>query len=88
MLLGAGRSRKEDKIDYSAGIHLYKKYGNKVKKGEVLAELYASRKDQLEAASKKLLSAYTIGNEVPTDKKLIYACVTKDMVRDVTTKFQ
>ncbi len=88
MLLGAGRSRKEDKIDYRAGIHLYKKYGNKVKKGEVLAELYASRKDQLEAASKKLLSAYTIGNEVPTDKKLIYACVTKDMVRDVTTKFQ
>ena len=39
--LGAGRSRKDDVIDYKAGIILKKKYGEPVKAGETLAVLYA-----------------------------------------------
>ncbi|MCD8076998.1 MAG: pyrimidine-nucleoside phosphorylase, partial [Lachnospiraceae bacterium] len=39
MLLGAGRSRKEDTLDYGAGIILHRKRGQFVRKGEVLAEL-------------------------------------------------
>ena len=37
--LGAGRSRKDDVIDYKAGIILKKKYGEPVKAGETLAEI-------------------------------------------------
>lgn len=78
VMLGAGRSRKEDALDYSAGIRLKKKYGDFVKKGDTIAVLYASREELLEEASKKLLSAYTIGSEAPAEKKLVYARVTKD----------
>ena len=80
VILGAGRERKEDSIDYSAGILLEKKYGDFVKKGDIIAVLRASRKELLEEASKKLLSAYTIGSEAPPSKKLVYAMVTKDQI--------
>ena len=80
VILGAGRERKEDSIDYSAGILLEKKYGDFVKKGDTIAVLRASRKELLEEASKKLLSAYTIGSEAPPSKKLVYAMVTKDQI--------
>ncbi len=80
VILGAGRERKEDSIDYSAGILLEKKYGDFVKKGDTIAVLRASKKELLEEASKKLLSAYTIGSEAPPSKKLVYAMVTKDQI--------
>lgn len=41
--LGAGRLRKEDPIDYQAGILLHKTINDKVKKGDVLATLYSSK---------------------------------------------
>lgn len=80
VMLGAGRSRKEDRLDYTAGMHLYKRYGDFVAKGDVIAVLYASRKELFAEASKKLLSAYTIGKEPSEKKKLVYARVTKDQV--------
>ena len=40
--LGAGRSSKEDKIDYGVGIKLNKLVGEYVNKGEVLATLYVN----------------------------------------------
>ncbi len=76
--LGAGRSRKDEAIDYGAGILLKKKYREKVEKGETLAVLYASRKDLLEEGAKKLMAAYKIGQEEPPVRKLVYARVTKD----------
>ena len=42
VLLGAGRIKKEDKIDNTAGIVLNKKIGDYVEEGEVLAYLYSS----------------------------------------------
>lgn len=78
VMLGAGRSRKEDQLDYAAGIYLYKKYGDYVKKDDVIAVLYASRESLFADASKKLLSAYTIGRETPKKKKLIYGRVTRE----------
>ena len=45
MLLGAGRLRKEDKINPSAGIILNKKVGDKVNKNDVLCTLYTDKKD-------------------------------------------
>ena len=41
VLLGAGRETKESVIDPAAGIRLLKKAGDPVKKGDVLARLYA-----------------------------------------------
>ena len=42
--LGAGRSSKEEEIDYDAGVYLEKEIGDKVKPGEVLMRLYTKKK--------------------------------------------
>ena len=78
VMLGAGRSKKDDVIDPSAGILLKKKYGDSVKKGEALAVLYASKESLFADAAGKLKEAYVLGAEMPLEKKLIYARVTKD----------
>lgn len=80
-MLGAGRTKKEDSIDYSAGIYLNKKYGDKVEAGDVLATLYASEEALFEEAEKRFLDAYRIENRPAPQKKLVYARVTD---REVT----
>lgn len=78
VLLKAGRSKKGEAIDYSAGILLQKKYGDPVREGEPLAELHASDPSLFAAAEEKLLNSYTFAAQKPEPKKRIYARVTKD----------
>ncbi len=63
--LGAGRSKKEDDIDFSAGIILYKKTGEYAEKGEIIASLYAKNDSLFEYAEKQYLSSIKIGNAKP-----------------------
>lgn len=79
--LGAGRKTKDSKIDYGAGIVLNKKYGDKVKKGEVLATLYAEDSSYFAAGSDIIKKAYTIENIKPKEEPLVYARVGKDFVK-------
>ena len=79
-ILGAGRIKKEDSIDYGAGIYLNKKTGDFVKTGEALCTLYTSKKDSIKLAEEKFLSALTITKEKKEAPKLIFARVTKDGV--------
>ncbi len=46
--LGAGRMKKEDRIDYQAGVILHKKVADKVQKGEKIATLYTNKEDKIE----------------------------------------
>lgn len=69
--LGAGRMKKEDDIDFSAGIVLRKKTGDYAEKGEVIAVLYASDETLFEIAEDRYLSSVQIGNIKPTTKPLI-----------------
>lgn len=41
--LGAGRIRKEDKIDMAVGVVLHKKAGDRMEKGEVIATIYSNK---------------------------------------------
>ena len=59
-ILGAGRITKEDKIDSSAGIMVYKKLGDHVDTGEVMATLYTDKESILDEAEKRFLNAYEI----------------------------
>lgn len=79
-MLGAGRETKESAIDYAAGIILHKKTGDAVKKGEVIAKLYAEREELFERAKDTLKAAVTIEAEPAGNEPLIYARVTKDGV--------
>ncbi len=73
LLLGAGRNTKEDKIDYSAGIMLKVKTGDRVSKGDTIATLYANDEKLFAAAEKKLLESTIIKPEKPTKRPLILA---------------
>ena len=71
LLLGAGRNTMADKIDFSAGIKLVKKTGDKVEIGDTIAVLYTSDNSRFEASKKKLLEATFIGDAKPKDEPLI-----------------
>ncbi|WP_333782984.1 pyrimidine-nucleoside phosphorylase [Faecalispora anaeroviscerum] len=78
--LGAGREKKEDPIDYSAGIILQKKVGDRVKKGEPIAVFYTSEASLCAEAEQLFESAVTIRDEAPAEMPLVYARVTCDGV--------
>lgn len=79
-MLGAGRETVDSVIDPAAGIILKKKTGDAVKKGEVLAELYASKQELFAAAAKRYQEAVTIGDDAPAEKPLVLARVEKGAV--------
>jgi pyrimidine-nucleoside phosphorylase len=80
LVLGAGREKKEDSIDYSAGIVLNKKVGDYVKKGELLASLYTSKQETLEESERILLNAIKMDEKPINLEPLIFARIEKDKV--------
>lgn len=71
LMLGAGRNTKEDVIHSAAGILLKKKTGDFVKRGDVIAVLYAEEEARFDGASRRLLDATQITKEKPTASPLI-----------------
>lgn len=69
--LGAGRLRKEDEIDFTAGIRMHVRIGNFVKEGDVLATLYGADSRRLEEAEIIMEAAIRISAEPATPPKLI-----------------
>ena len=74
-LLGAGRDRKNDPIDYSVGVFLNKKTGDKVNKGDVLFTIFANDKEKADDCEKYCLEAFSISDEKPQIQKQIYEVV-------------
>ena len=68
---GAGREKKGDSIDFAAGIKLFKKTGDKVSAGEVIAEIYSSSESKLKDAEKTFLSAIEYSETEPQKRQLI-----------------
>lgn len=75
VILGAGREKKGDPIDPSAGIVLKKKTGDYVKKGEPLAVFYTDDEGKIEGAKQEFLDAFTFGDERTQPQKLIYKII-------------
>lgn len=69
--LGAGRLRKEDEIDFTAGIRMHVRIGNFVKEGDVLATLYGADSRRLEEAEIIMEAAIRISAEPTAPPKLI-----------------
>lgn len=74
MMLGAGRRKKEDSIDYAAGITLKKKLGDHVNLGDVLCVLHSNLENVTEA-EKVVRSAFFISGHKPEDVKYIYEII-------------
>ena len=69
--LGAGRMKKEDKIDLSVGIVLHKKVSDFVHKGEALATIYANDESKMEQATKMFEEAVEIADMEIEKPKMI-----------------
>lgn len=69
LLTGAGRIRKEDKIDYGAGIRLLKFIGDSVKKNETIAIVYTSR--DIKPIKRKINEGYNVGKGNPIIRERI-----------------
>ncbi len=75
--LGGGRRRAEDAVDPSVGVLLSRRYGDRVERGEPLAEVLAA--DEATAkrvASEFVAKAYRVGPEPPPPRTLIKYLVT------------
>ena len=73
--LGAGRNKKEDAIDYTAGITITAKTGEFVNKGDVIAKLYTSKKFDIQELNDMYLNAITISKKQPPKPQMIYKII-------------
>lgn len=80
MMLGAGRAKKEDAIDMSAGIVLKKKLGNWVEKGETLAVFHTNKEGALEEIQNRFYKSILLSENPVTPPPMIQAIVTKQGV--------
>ena len=75
VILGAGREKKGDPIDPSAGIILKKKTGDFVEKGQTLAVFHTDDGTKVKDAEKVFFDALTFSDTEPDNQKLIYKII-------------
>ena len=68
--LGAGRHKKGDVLDLSAGIYLHKKVSDFVEKGEKIATIYTEKENEVAGAIERIKAAYAFSDK-REDYKLI-----------------
>ena len=71
-VLGAGRAKSDDSIDFAAGVTLAVSHGDRVEAGQPLAELAACvRPEKLSEAERLVRGAVTLADEAPAPRELI-----------------
>ncbi len=71
MTLGGGRETKDSVIDLAVGIIMDKKIGDKVKKGDTLATIYANDQEKANKAVDMILESYEFSKECIAVPKVI-----------------
>lgn len=71
MIIGAGRATKEDEVDHAVGLKILKKVGDKIEKGEKIAEIYYNDAKNVEDSKNMILDAYILQNEKVLEPKAI-----------------
>ena len=74
-LMGAGRARKEDRIDPAVGVILEVKMGEKVDAGSVLCRLYYTGENRVEEAAEMVEGAFRVSPQKAEDRALILEVV-------------
>jgi pyrimidine-nucleoside phosphorylase len=76
VLLGAGRTKKDDPIDHAVGIVVHHKVGDCVQIGEPLFTVHANNNDNLEVARLQLLAAHKWSEKPVEELPLFYEVIT------------
>jgi len=74
--LGAGRAKKEDKIDHSVGIEILREVGDFVNEGDGLFVLHAASRSDFEAAKERLLIAHQWSSDPVQPLPLVYEIIS------------
>ena len=74
-LLGAGRERKTDELDLSVGLIMKKRVGDRLRRGDVIAELHVGEKSDSVGAYNLLKGAIAISDAPVPKPRLIHAVV-------------
>ena len=75
---GAGRASKADPIDFGAGIIMKVRIGDKVKKGDTIAEIYSAVNEKCVSAAAYLRGAVEISDKAPKQPKLIFDIIKQE----------
>jgi len=76
MMLGAGRSRAEDKVDHAVGVIVRLRVGEQVKAGDVILEVHYRDESTLQGALPMLRGSVRVGDQAPTLAKLVIEVVS------------
>jgi len=74
-ILGAGRSKKGDEIDYAVGVVLSQKIGAKIQKGDTLAEIHSNSEVLLPEAIEHLRRGFEFSEILPEIPALVYKII-------------
>ena len=69
--LGAGRARKEDPVQASAGVRWHARPGDRVTAGQTLFELHTEREELIAGALEAIEGAWKVGEVSPTPQALV-----------------
>lgn len=69
--LGAGRERKEDAVQFGAGIELHKQLGDQVSEGDALMTLFTDTPEKFERSIELATEAVNISAAQPQERKLV-----------------
>jgi pyrimidine-nucleoside phosphorylase len=70
-MLGGGREKKDDKIDYAVGLEFHKRIGDSVEKSEPLATIHYNSDAKLAEAKSLIASSYFVGPDVPASPPVL-----------------
>lgn len=76
VVLGAGRSHVEDKIDPSAGIECLVKVGSQLKKAQLMFRIYGNSQEKMNEANEILRESFALSSEPVTIPDLIAETIT------------
>jgi pyrimidine-nucleoside phosphorylase len=76
LLLGGGRSKKEDVLDHAVGLEIHKKVGDAVKTGDVICTIHYNADTRLGESLELLKAAYTISQTQGQPPALIRRSIT------------
>ena len=69
--LGAGRARKEDAVQFGAGIQLHAQQGDRVVAGQPLLTMFTDEPERFERAEQALDGGIEYGNSAPQERRII-----------------
>jgi pyrimidine-nucleoside phosphorylase len=83
-VLGAGRQAKEDKVDPAVGIEFHRKKGDRIRKGEALAHVYAGEASKGRRCARLLKEAIRISSKRPRLRRIVIGRMTPAGLKPVS----